>query len=116
MNTQDKNSLLRASLPQNLAVCGYEKISVTDAAIKTLTVPADVKYCEIAVESGTTTGFVANYVLYANASPATLPSVTDGIPVSHGTVFDIPYVDAINNFRVICRTGITATLHVQYYK
>lgn len=116
MTGQFKDALIRANLPQNLAVCGYEKLSVTDAAIFMLTVPDGTKYCEIAVESVTTTGFVANYVMFENASPATLPSATDGIPVSHGTVFDIPYVDAIANFRIIGRTGISCTLHIQYYK
>ncbi len=109
-------TLVRTNQPQNLACCGYQKLAVTDAAIVMLTVPEGTKYCEIAVEASATTGFAVNYVNYENDTPATLPSVTDGIPVSHGTIFDIAYVDAIANFRAICRAGLSATLHIQYYK
>ena len=109
------NSLIRSNLPVNLACCDYEKITVTDASIKMLTVPSGTKYCEIFVESATTSGYVANYVTYEDTT-TTLPTVTDGIPVMNGTFFDIPNVDSISNFRIIGRTGITTTLHVQYYK
>ena len=110
------NTLVRTNQPPNLAACGYQKLAVTDAAIVTLTVPTDTKYCEIVVESATTTGFVVNTVNYKNADPATLPTTTSGIPFAHGTMFDISQVDAIANFRAICRAGLTADLHIQYYK
>jgi len=109
-------TLVRTNQPPSLAACGYQKLAVTDAAIVMLTVPTDTKYCEIVVESATTTGFVVNTVNYKNANPATLPSKTDGIPFVHGAMFDIANVDAIANFRAICRNTLTCTLHIQYYK
>jgi hypothetical protein len=113
---QQLDRLVRTNQPPNLAACGYQKLAVTDAAIVMLTVPTGTKYCEIVVESATTTGFVVNTLNYQNATPATLPSVTDGIPFAHGTMFDISQVDSIANFRAICRTGLTCSLHIQYYK
>lgn len=116
MDTISTNILVRTNQPPNIQAIGYEKLAVTDAAIEMLTVPSGTKYCEIVVESSTTTGFVVRYLNFKNAEPATLPSATDGLPIAHGTVFDISNSDAIANFRAIGITGLSATLHIQYYK
>lgn len=113
---QQLDRLVRTNQPENLVACGYQKVSVTDAAISYLTPTTGAKYCEISVSSGTTTGFVARYLNYRNATPATLPTTAEGLPLSHGTVFDISNSDSINNFGVIGITGLTCTLYVQYYK
>lgn len=113
---QQIDRLVRTNQPENLAACGYEKLAVTDAAISYLTVPTGTKYCEISVSSATTTGFVARYLNYRNATPATLPTTDEGLPISHGLVFDISNSDSIVNFGVIGITGITCTLYIQYYK
>ena len=109
-------TLIRTNQPPNIVACGYQKLSVTDAAIVMLTVPTGTKYCEITVSSSTTTGFVARYLNYKNAEPATLPTTAEGLPVVHGQIFDISNSDSIANFRIIGITGLSSTLFIQYYK
>ena len=106
------NTIIR-SLNPNLVGIGYEKLAVTDAVAVALTVPTGTKYCEIMVESATTTGFVVNYL---NSNGPAVPTQTEGIPVTHGTLFDIQNSDGVSNFRARCRAGLSATLHIQYYK
>lgn len=113
--TERFNTIVR-SLNPNIVGVGYQKLSVTDAAAVSLTAPEGTKYCEIMVESATTTGFVVNYLNSMSAGSVVLPTATDGIPVSHGTLFDIQNSDGVTNFRAICRAGLSATLHIQYYK
>ncbi len=110
-----RNSLqqiIRTNQPVNVAACGYQKLTVTGASAQALTVPDGTRYAFLAVESVTTTGTIMRYL---NLGATTLPTTTDGLPLEHGTKFDLSTSDDINNFRVIA-TSLTHTLHVEYYK
>lgn len=112
MNTTQFNAIIRTNMPDNVVACGYQKLTVTGANAQSLTVPSGSKYAELSVESATTTGFIIRFL---NLGAATLPTTTDGMPLAHGTVFDLSTSDSINNFRVIAISG-SHTLHIQYFK
>lgn len=115
MTPEETKQLLRTQRPDSLATCGYQNLTVTGASIQQLTVPAGTKYAEIKVESATTTGYIMRYVTYKNATPATLPTTTDGMPLTYGDFFDLNNSDAVSEFRVIAISG-SHQLHIQYYK
>lgn len=105
--------IIRTQRPQNVVACGYQKLTVTGASAQAFTVPsASVSYAEVRVESATTDAYVVRYL---NLGATTLPTTTDGLPLSNGDVFDLTGADAVNNFRVIAVSG-SHTLHIQFYK
>jgi len=109
---QQLDRLVRTNQPENVVACGFQKLTVTGASAQALTVPVGTKYAEISVESATTTGFIMRYLCLG---ATTLPTTTDGMPLAHGTVFDLNSSDAVERFRVIAVSS-THQLNIQYYK
>lgn len=103
--------IVRTQRPQNVVACGYQLLTVTGAA-DAFTVPSGACYAECRVESATLTGFIIRYL---NLGVGTLPTTTDGMPLSHGDVFDLTGSDAVNNFRAIAISG-SHSIHVQFFK
>lgn len=97
----------------NLLSCGYQKLNVSTAGAKSLTIPTDARYAEMTIESSVTTGVVTRYLLLGNK---TLPTSTDGMGLINLTTFDITGYANLLNFRIILATAGTHTLHIQYYK
>lgn len=111
---QSKSYLLdlRTNALNSFKAFAYQKVSVAGTAIG-LTVPDGTKYCEIKFISTINTTFA---VMYLNLGTAQLPTATDGLPLDHGTFFDITDYENINNFRAIQTAAGTHTLYVQYYR
>jgi hypothetical protein len=97
----------------NLIAFAYEKLNVSTAGVKSLTVPTDAKYADISVESSVTASVPMRFKLTGNAS---LPTATDGHALRDGTLFDVSGKPNLDNFRVIQTGAGTHTLHIQYYK
>lgn len=98
---------------KNLIACGYQKLDVSTANAKSLTIPAGATYMEISATSSNTTTIPMFYLMLGNT---TLPTSTDGLPLRDGTFYDVVGYPNLLNFRVI-RTGAdTNTLYIQYYK
>ena len=113
----NSKSLIRELLRvtrNNLLACGYEKLSVSSAGVKKLmNIPVDAKYAEIRVESSITGASALRYLALGDIS---LPTATDGLPLSNLDFFDITGTPNLINFRVIYISGGTNVLHVQYYR
>lgn len=112
MRTQQLNTIIATQRPQELFALGYQKLTVTGGTAQALTVPSGTVYAEIAVESATTTGTIIRYL---NLGAATLPTTTNGMPLAHGTVFDLNNGDQVVDFRCIAVSG-SHTLHIQYFR
>lgn len=97
----------------NLLACGYQKLDVSTAGAKSLTVPTGAKYVEISAVSSNTTTIPMFYLMLADK---TLPTATEGLPLRDGTFFDISGHPNLINFRVIKTGADTNTLYIQYYK
>lgn len=98
---------------KNLIACGYQKLDVSSAGVKSLTVPIGATYVEISATSSNTTTIPMFYLMLGDTI---LPTSTDGLPLRDGTFFDTTGSPNLINFRVI-RTGAdTNTLYIQYYK
>lgn len=97
----------------NLLAIGYEKLDVSTAGVKSLTVPTNAKYAEISAESSVTASVPMRYKLLGASS---LPTSSDGHFLNHLTVFDISGKSNLDNFRVIQTGAGTHTLHITYYK
>lgn len=97
----------------NLIACGYQKLDVSSAGVKSLTIPDGATYMEIASTSDNITTIPMFYLMLGDVVP---PTATEGLPLKDGTFFDVLGRSNIENFRVI-RTGAdTNTLYIQYYK
>lgn len=113
MLTTENESIVRAlRYSKDLIACGYQKLTVTGASAQALTVPTGATYCEIRVESATTTGIIMYYLLLGTT---TAPTTSSGIPLTYLDIFDITGGDNVVNFRVIAVSG-SHTLHIQYFK
>ena len=97
----------------NLLEFSYEKLDVSTAGVKNLTVPNGAKYAEISAESSVTATVPMRYKLLGTSS---LPTASDGHAITHLLVFDISGKPNLDNFRVIQTGAGTNTLHVTYYK
>ena len=97
----------------NLLAFSYEKLDVSTAGAKSLTVPEGARYADISVESSVTASVPMRYKLLGNAS---LPTSTDGHFLNNGTVLDVTGTPNLNNFRVIQTGAGTHTIHITYYK
>lgn len=97
----------------NLLAIGYEKLDVSTAGAKSLTVPAEAKYAEFTLESSVTSGIVVRHL---ELGDKTLPTATDGLGLTHLVTFDISGYPNLINFRAILATAGTHTLHVEYFK
>jgi len=100
---------LRKNIYNSFKAFAYEKITVNNT-VKFLTVPDNARYAMMKFTSDAT-GDSANYLEFK------LPvDISNGIPVSGNTVFDV--TDTINlvGFNIIQSQAGTHTLHVQYYK
>lgn len=106
------NQLLRVT-KYNLLAFSYEKLDVSTAGVKSLTVPEGARYADISVESSVTASVPMRYKLLGASS---LPTSTDGHFLNNGTVFDISGTPNLNNFRVIQTGAGTHTIHVTYFK
>ncbi len=95
----------------NLLACGYQKLDVSTAGAKSLTIPTDATYAEITLESSVTTGVVTRYLEYGGT-----PTATDGMGLVHLTTFDINGYANLANFKIILTTAGTHTAHIQYFK
>lgn len=97
----------------NLLAFSYEKLDVSTAGVKNLTVPSGAKYAEISAESSVTATVPMRYKLLGSGS---LPTASDGHAITHLLVFDISGKPNLDNFRVIQTGAGTNILHVTYYK
>lgn len=95
----------------NPKAIGYEKLSVGGTAVS-LSPPAGTTYCDISLESSNTTSVAVRYLMLGDK---TLPTSTDGKPLSNSLEFDILDYQNIINFRAIQTAAGTHTLHIQYY-
>jgi hypothetical protein len=110
-----KEKLVAAALEltkQPMTACGYQQLTVTGASAQALTVPSGTTYCEIRVESATTSGVIMRYTLLG---ATTEPTTAAGMPLVYLDLFDINGGDNVVNFRVIAVSG-SHTLNIQYYK
>lgn len=104
--------LIKITKKERVAI-GYEKLVVTGGTAQGLvSIPNDVNYMKIRVESATTTGIIVRYNLLGTSKA---PTVTDGMALSYLDLFDVVGKPNIINFRVIA-VSATHTLHVQYFK
>ena len=104
--------LLKFTKKEKIAI-GYESLSIDDAAPFSLSIPDDANYAEIRIESPSTTGIVARYLLLGDVFP---PAASDGIGLSHLDLFDISSRENLQNFRIIADTSLFAKVYIQYYK
>lgn len=112
MRPQDASRIIAAVHGNPLTAIGYQKLTVTGGTAQSLTIPTGTTYCEIRVESATTSGVVMRYTLLGATTP---PTTTDGMALSHLDFFDITGGTNVQNFRVIAVSG-SHEIHVQYYK
>lgn len=113
MIDNDTQMIIRAIREKkDLIALGYQQLTVTGASAQSLTVPTGATYCEIRVESATTTGIIMYYLLLGTT---TLPTTSTGMPLAYLDLFDITGGDNIVNFRVIAVSG-SHKLNIQYYK
>ena len=96
----------------NPKAIGYEKLTVGGTAVA-LTVPAETIYCEITLESTNNTTVAVRYLLLGDK---TLPTATDGKPLTNLVEFNILDYQNISSFRAIQTAAGTHTLHIQYFK
>ena len=113
MDSNTRQILTAIRGKKELIAMGYEKLSINDANVKSLTVPDTASYAEIRVESDVTASVPLRYLMLGATTP---PTATNGLALNHLDFFDIPNGDNIRNFRVIRTSAGTHTLHVQYYK
>lgn len=97
----------------NLTPCGYEKLDVSTAGVKSMTIPDGAKYAEIRVNSDITSQSPLRYLLLADVIP---PTATDGLDLNNLDFFDLTGANILKNFRVIQTIAGTHVLHIQYYK
>lgn len=100
------------TMQPHLKAFAYQQLTVTGGTAQSLTVPSGALYCEIRVESATTTGIIMYYLMLGST---TLPTASTGMPLTYLDLFDINTGDDIVNFRVIAVSGVHQ-LNVQYYK
>lgn len=97
----------------NLIAFSYQKLDVSTAGVKNLTVPSGAKYAEISAESSVTATVPMRYKLLGAGS---LPTASDGHAITHLLVFDISGKPNLDNFRVIQTGAGSHYLHITYYK
>lgn len=95
----------------NLLAFDYEKLDVSTAGVKTLTVPAGARYADVSAESSVTASIPMRYKLDGGN-----PTSTDGHFLNHLTQFDISGKPNLDNFKIIQTGAGTHTLHITYYK
>ena len=96
-----------AKVLSNTAVCiGKEQLTVS--TVKSLTIPTEANYCEIAVESD-----VADVALRYYIS-GDVPTASDGMPLQNLERFEITNAQNMTLFQIIQTGAGTHTLHIQY--
>jgi hypothetical protein len=109
---------LRAFLKGGICI-GHEYIDVTDAAVKTLTKPADAEgnnasYALLVLEGDSTSADLSKCVRWT--MEGTDPTAADGMPLGDNGVFEIQNETNLDAFKVIgIEAGKTHKLRVAYY-
>lgn len=91
---------------------GYQQLTV-NGTVANLTIPDGTKYALMSVESDITTT-CARYLEFGGTVVAVSAGV--GMPVSHGTVFDVTDFANLVGFQIIQEAAGTHKLNIQYYK
>jgi len=82
---------------------GHEKLAVT-AAVVSLTVPSDVNFAQVTVETGP-----IRYRI-----DGTDPATAVGVLISAGDSFAIYGLDTLNNIKMVEATGTDSVINVSY--
>lgn len=115
MEEKKLQRILRGLNHGPLVACGYQQLTVTGISAQSLTIPVGATYCDIRVESATTTGIIMYYTLCASLPTPIPPTTTTGMPLVYLDQFDLINSDSLINFRVIAVSS-THKLNIQYFK
>lgn len=90
---------------------GYERLTVTDAAVTSLNPPAYAVACSIVYEDSANTSNVVARFCFND-----VPTATNGNPLTHLMYMELYGVSAMSNFNVKAYTGLSGKINVQYYR
>lgn len=100
---------------------GYEKISVTDAAVKTLTISgatALAKYAILVVDADQTSANLTKAINWTEdgTAPTNNAGTNQGLILGDNSVLEVKGAANLANFKMIGKeAGKTHTVRVQYY-